>query len=85
MDFTQMRFFIQTLLHHTLKSKHWEKLDKVGLVGINRLQGENDCNEGGICYGLFVAPKIKHCLIEKKIGIIDEHKFSKVLQIRLLI
>ena len=39
------------------ENKHWEKLDKAGLVGKNRLQGKNDYKEGGIWYGLFLAPK----------------------------
>ena len=40
-----------------IKNKHWVKLDKDGLVGENRLQGKNDYKEGGIWYGLFLAPK----------------------------
>ena len=36
-----------------IKNKHWEKLDKAGLVGMNRLQGENDYKEGRIWHGLF--------------------------------
>ena len=40
-----------------IENKHWEKLDKAGLVGKNRLQGKNDYKEGGIWSGLFLAPK----------------------------
>ena len=40
-----------------IENKHWDKLDKAGLVGKNRLQGKNDYKEGGIWYGLFLAPK----------------------------
>ena len=40
-----------------IENEHWDKLDKAGLVGKNRLQGKNDYKEGGIFYGLFLAPK----------------------------
>ena len=39
------------------ENKHWEKLEKAGLVGKNLLQGKNDYKDGGIFYGLFLAPK----------------------------
>ena len=42
-----------------IENKHWEKLDKAGLVGKNLLQGKNDYKDGGIFYDLFLAPKIK--------------------------
>ena len=42
-----------------IENKHWEKLEKARLVGKNLLQGKNDYKDGGIFYGLFLAPKIK--------------------------
>ena len=60
-----------------IENKHWDKLDKAGLVGKNRLQGKHDYKEGGIWYALFLAPKIKYCLTIKKYGVIDEHKTFK--------
>ena len=45
-----------------IENKQWNKLNKAGLVGKNRLQGENDYKDSDIFYGLFVAPKIKYCL-----------------------
>ena len=60
-----------------IENKHWEKLDKAGLVGKNRLQGKNDYKEGIIWYGLFLASKIKNCVTINKIGVIDEHKTFK--------
>ena len=57
-----------------IENKHWEKLDKAGLVGKNRLQGENDYKKGGIWYGLFLAPKTKYCVTLNNNGVIDEHK-----------
>ena len=40
-----------------IENKHWDKLDKVGLVGKNLLQGKNDYGDGSIFYALFLAPK----------------------------
>ena len=60
-----------------IESKHWDKLDKAGLVAKNLLQGKNDYKDGGIWYALFLAPKIKYCLIINKYGIIDEKKCFK--------
>ena len=60
-----------------IENKHWDKLDKAGLVGKELLQGKNDYKDGGIFYGLFLAPKIKYCLTINKYGVIDEHKTFK--------
>ena len=57
-----------------LENKHWNKVDKAGLVGKNRLPGKNDYKERGKWYGLFLAPKIKKCLTINKYGVIDKHK-----------
>ena len=35
-----------------IENKNWDKLDKAGLVGKNRLQCENDYKERGIWNGL---------------------------------
>ena len=61
-----------------IENKHWEKIDKAGLVAKGILQGKNDYGpDSGIFYGLFLAPKIKYCLIIIKFGIIDETKCIK--------
>ena len=60
-----------------IENKHWDKLEKAGLVGKNLLQGKNDYKDGGIWYALFVAPKIKYCLTVNRYGVIDEHKTFK--------
>ena len=59
------------------ENKHWNKLDKAGINGKNRLKGKNDYKDGGIWYGLFLTPKVKYCLTITKFGIIDEHKTFK--------
>ena len=60
-----------------LEKKHWEYLDKVGLVGEALLQGKNNYEDGGIFYGLFLAPKIKYCLTINELGVIEKHKTFK--------
>ena len=60
-----------------IENKHWNNLDKAGLVGKNLLQGKNDYKDGGIFYGLFLPPKINYCLTINKYGVIDEHKTFK--------
>ena len=60
-----------------IENKHWDKLDKAGLVGKGLLQGKKDYKDGGIFCGLFLAPKIKYCLTINKYGVIDEHETFK--------
>ena len=60
-----------------IENKHWDKLETAGLVGKGLLQGKNDYKDGGIFYGLFLAPKIKYCLTIIKYGVIDDHKTFK--------
>ena len=60
-----------------IENKHWDKLNKADLVGKTLLQGKNDYKDGGIFYGLFLAPKTKFCLTIKKYGVIDEHNTFK--------
>ena len=59
------------------ENNYWDKLNEAGLVGKNFLQGKHDYKDGGIWYGLFLAPEINYCLTFKKFGIIDEHKTFK--------
>ena len=60
-----------------IENKHWDKLSRAGLVGKNLLPGKNDYKDGGIFYGLFLAPKIKYCLTINKYAVIDENKTFK--------
>ena len=52
-------------------------MNKTGLVEKGLLQGKNDYKDGGIYYGLFLAPKIEYCLTINKYGVTDEHKTFK--------
>ena len=47
------------------------------MVGKELLQGKNDYKDVGIFYALFLAPKIKYCLIINKYGVISENKCFK--------
>ena len=61
-----------------IENKRWDKLQNSGLVGKNLLQGKIDYGpDSGIFYGLFLAPKIKYCLIISNYGLIDEKKCFK--------
>ena len=68
-----------------IENKHWNKLDKACLFGKNLLPSRNYYKDGGIFYGLFLAPKIKYCLFIIGYGGIDEHKTFKRLQMCLII
>ena len=57
-----------------IENKHWDKLEEAGFVGKGLLEGKNDYKDGGIFYGLLLAPKINYCLTINKYGFIDEHK-----------
>ena len=61
-----------------IESKHCEKKYNAGLLGKDLLQGKKDYKDGGIFYVLFLAPKIKYCLIISSYGIIDEKKCFKI-------
>ena len=46
-----------------IENKHWNELDKIGLVGENRLQGKNDYrSDCSIWDGLFLALKVNFSL-----------------------
>ena len=68
-----------------IESKHWEKLNNAGLVDESVLQGKNYYKDGGFFYALFLAPKIKYCLIIYKYGVIDEKNALKASQMFLII
>ena len=60
-----------------IEKKFWDVLDKANLVGKNLCQGKNDYKTGGVFYGLFLAPKIKYCLTNNELGIIEQHMTFK--------
>ena len=50
------------------------------MVGKALLPGKNGYKDGGILYGLFLAPKIMYCSTLNKYGIIDESKTLKMFK-----
>ena len=60
-----------------IQKKHWDKLNKAGLVGKNLLQGKNDFKDGIIFSALLLAPKRKYCSVIIRYENIDEHKTYK--------
>ena len=62
-------YFTQELIkaHHTRAHHTRDELGK----------GKNDCGNGGIIYGLFLAPKIKYCLVLNNDYMIEEKKTFK--------
>ena len=62
------------------EGKHWNILDKAGLVGKNSLQGKCDYKDGGIVYRLFLAPKLKYCSTINTVLLMNT-KLSKDIQL----
>ena len=41
-------------------------------MGNSLSQGKNDYGSGGIVFALFIAPKIKYCIVLNEGGILEE-------------
>ena len=59
------------------EQKHCDVLDKGKLVGEYLSQGENNCKNDGIFYGLFLAPKIKYYPTIDKYALIEGRRTLK--------
>ena len=46
-----------------IHKSNWDLLDNAGYVGDTLMKGKNDYGNGGIIYGLYIAPKIKYNII----------------------
>ena len=56
----------------------YNKLKEHGLIGKNLGQSKNDYSEGaGIIFGLFLAPKIKYCIVLDENGILSQNTTFK--------
>ena len=71
-----MSFFTDTDSIY-ISSELFEKLEQDGFVGDELGKGKNDYGNGGIIYGLFLAPKIKYCLVLNNDYMIEEKKTFK--------
>ncbi|ESO82895.1 hypothetical protein LOTGIDRAFT_155937 [Lottia gigantea] len=76
--------FYKPEIHYTdtdslyISSSNWDKLNEAGLVSENDYcKGKNDYGDGGIIYGLYLAPKVKYNIILTSDGILKEKKTFK--------
>ncbi|ESO85444.1 hypothetical protein LOTGIDRAFT_154938 [Lottia gigantea] len=61
-----------------ISSSNWDKLNEAGLVSENEYsKGKNDYGNGGIIFGLYLAPKVKYNIILTSDGILKEKKTFK--------
>ncbi|ESO95266.1 hypothetical protein LOTGIDRAFT_175175 [Lottia gigantea] len=61
-----------------ISPSNWDKLDEAGLVSENDYcKGKNDYGDGGIIYGLYLAPKVKYNIILTSGGILKEKTTCK--------
>ncbi|ESO98149.1 hypothetical protein LOTGIDRAFT_174325 [Lottia gigantea] len=61
-----------------ISSSNWDKLNEAGLVSENDYcKGKNDYGDGGIMFGLYLAPKIKYNIILTSDGVLREIKTFK--------
>ncbi|ESO91814.1 hypothetical protein LOTGIDRAFT_163174 [Lottia gigantea] len=60
-----------------ISSRNWDKLNRAGLVSENEYcKGKNDYGDGGIIFGLYLAPKIKYIILTSD-GVLKEKKTFK--------
>ncbi|ESO81917.1 hypothetical protein LOTGIDRAFT_170461 [Lottia gigantea] len=58
-----------------ISSSNWDKLNEAGLVSENEYsKGKKDYGDGGIIFGLYLAPKVKYNIILTSDGILKEKK-----------
>ncbi|ESP02397.1 hypothetical protein LOTGIDRAFT_172055 [Lottia gigantea] len=61
-----------------ISSSTWDKLNEAELVSENEYcKGKNDYGDGGIIFGLYLAPKVKYNIILTSDGILKEKKTFK--------
>ncbi|ESO90927.1 hypothetical protein LOTGIDRAFT_175787 [Lottia gigantea] len=61
-----------------ISSRNWDKLNRAGLVSENEYcKGKNDYGDGGIIFGLYLAPKVKYNIILTSDGVLKEKKTFK--------
>ncbi|ESO85480.1 hypothetical protein LOTGIDRAFT_154970 [Lottia gigantea] len=61
-----------------ISSRNWDKLNRAGLVSENEYcKGKNDYGDGGIIFGLYLAPNVKYNIILTSDGVLKEKKTFK--------
>ncbi|ESO94420.1 hypothetical protein LOTGIDRAFT_175418 [Lottia gigantea] len=63
-----------------ISSNNWKKLNRADLVSEkDYCKGKNDYGEGGIIFGLYLAPKVKYNIVLTSDGVLKEKKTFKVI------
>ena len=81
--FNEIDAFYNNVIYYTdtdsgyIHKKNWNKLIEKGYVGKKVGQGKNDYGDSGIFYALFLAPKIKYCLVIDDFDIISAKRTFK--------
>ncbi|ESO99448.1 hypothetical protein LOTGIDRAFT_158533 [Lottia gigantea] len=61
-----------------ITSNNWKKLNRAGLVSEkDYCKGKNDYGDGGIIFGLYLAPKVKYNIVLSSDGALKEKKMFK--------
>ncbi|ESO91456.1 hypothetical protein LOTGIDRAFT_153900 [Lottia gigantea] len=61
-----------------ISSNNWKKLNRAGLVSEkDYCKGKNDYGDGGIIFGLYLAPKVKYNIVLTSDGVLKEKKAFK--------
>ncbi|ESO94743.1 hypothetical protein LOTGIDRAFT_160977 [Lottia gigantea] len=62
-----------------ISSSNWDKLNEAGLVSENDYcKGKNDYGDGGIIFGLYLAPKVKYDIILTSDSVLKEKKRKRL-------
>ena len=68
-----IKFTMETRIVYNFTKKDYNMLIEKGLVGKDLFQSKNNYGENaGIVYGLFLAPKVKYCIVIDANGILSQ-------------
>ena len=65
-----------------IHKNYYNILKEKKLIGKNLFQSKNDYGDAGIVYGLFLAPKIKFCILIDDDGLLQKKLLSKVVIVK---
>ena len=63
-----------------IHKNEYDILKDKGLVGKNLFQSKDDYGENaGILYAMFLAPKVKYCIVIKEFGVLSQKPLPKAI------
>ena len=65
-----------------IHKNYYNILKEKKLIGKNLFQSKNDYGDAGIVYGLFLAPKMKFCILIDDDGLLQKKLLSKVVIVK---